>query len=276
MCRANRPPGVTGRADKYLADLAQDLRRLLLKTQQGFADPRVCLPEPTLNALAVVLVESGEDLHADIGLWRSLETYNREFFSMPLPLATQADKAREFTRDLHAEFVTERGSDLVVYPDGLTLAAAEQKRLAALWQAADPAQVSRAMNERGLKPPRPPMHFPRKFLDHDQGIGAFFNPDEGEEFMLGFDHILSGLGKKGDGLSVDERDALRHFVTHNTVSPAFVHRVVREHGAESLVAAFHLSHLPPERALAFLLRCHKGRFYRNRYPTLSLGQSDAT
>jgi hypothetical protein len=31
--------------------------------------------------------------------------------------------------------------------------------------------------------------------------------------------------------------------------------------------------LPPDRALAFLLRCHKDRFYRNRYPSLSLVQS---
>jgi hypothetical protein len=34
-----------------------------------------------------VLVEFGEDVHADCGLWRSLENYNREFFGTPLPLA---------------------------------------------------------------------------------------------------------------------------------------------------------------------------------------------
>jgi hypothetical protein len=32
----------------------------------------------------------------------------------------------------------------------------------------------------------------------------------------------------------------------------------------------------PDRALAFLLRCHKGRFYRNRYPSQSLVQSGET
>jgi hypothetical protein len=56
------------------------------------------------------------------------------------------------------------------------------------------------------------------------------------------------------------------------VSPAFVHRLVREHGAASLLETSHLRDLPPDRALAFLLRCHKGRFYRNRYPSLSLVQ----
>jgi hypothetical protein len=51
-----------------------------------------------------------------------------------------------------------------------------------------------------------------------------------------------------------------------------VHRLVREHGAVSLLETFHLRDLPPDQALTFPLRCHKGRFYRNRYPSLSLVQ----
>ena len=66
--------------------------------------------------------------------------------------------------------------------------------------------------------------------------------------------LLSGLRKQGDGLSDAERNALRHFVTDRCVSPAFVHRLVREHGAASLLETFHLGGLPPDRALAFLLR----------------------
>jgi hypothetical protein len=129
------------------------------------------------------------------------------------------------------------------------------------------------MQERGLKQARPPMRFPPEFLDHDQGIGAFYNAEEGQEFMLGFNHILSGLRKQGDGLTETERDGLRHFVTDRCASPAFVQRLVREHGAASLLEAFHLRALPADRALTFLLRCHKGQFYRNRYPSLSLVQS---
>ena len=48
--------------------------------------------------------------------------------------------------------------------------------------------------------------------------------------------------------------------------------MVREHGATSLLETFHLRDLPPDRALTFLLRCYKGRFYRSRYPSLSLVQ----
>jgi hypothetical protein len=185
---------------------------------------------------------------------------------------TEAAQARASNRKHHDEFVAHCGGDLAVYPDGLTLAAAEQKRLETLWRAADPEHVRRIMRERGLERPRPPMRFPREFLDHDQGIGAFYNPEEGQEFMLGFNHVLSGLHKQGDGLSDPERNALRHFVTDRCISPAFVHRLVREHGAASLLEIFHLRDLPPDRALTFLLRCHKGRFYRNRYPSLALVQ----
>ena len=184
----------------------------------------------------------------------------------------EAAQARAANRKQYDEFVAHCGGDLTVYPDGLTLAAAEQKRLENLWRTADQEHVRRLMRERGLDKPRPPMRFPREFLDHDQGIGAFYNPEEGEEFMLGFNHILSGLRKQGHGLSDLERDALRHLVTDRCASPAFVQRLVREHGAESLLEIFHLRDLPPDRALAFLLRCRKGRFYRNRYPSLALVQ----
>ena len=87
IIRASRPPGAPGKADRYLPDIAQDLRWLLEKSQRGFANHSVVWPEASLSELAAVLVEFGEDLHADSGLWRSLEDYNREFFGTPFPLA---------------------------------------------------------------------------------------------------------------------------------------------------------------------------------------------
>ncbi|MBE7504184.1 MAG: DUF3843 family protein [Verrucomicrobiales bacterium] len=525
ILRASRPTGPPGRADKYLPEIAQELRRVLEKSQLGFPDHSVVWPHETLGHLAAVLVEFGEDLHSDAGLWRSLESYNREFFDTPFPLAADTDlaaaptrfdprriqhllwtlwkkadpegcpgpthpnllrlagtagtflaerfarlpadsgvraflagpsqfgwdikrklvwlgtksylfrqffahyvsgheegatvgvtddficqettgwsglgvidilasaldvsaedratlrswyerhaafyrvltrkdrggetelltvrnlingqaytvrvhmprcpfqpglvvfgsltpwrgewywsgeqrtcgnvpeheeaglrkemlerhpgiayrycpaeaaQAREANRKQHEKFVAHYGADLVVYPDGLALAAAEQKRLESLWRAADPEHVRRVMCERGPDQPRPPMRLSREFLDHDQGIGAFYNPDEGVEFMLGFHHVLSGLRKQGEALSDKERDALRHLVSDRAISPALVHRLVREHGAASVLETFHLRDLPPERALAFLLRCQKGQFHRKRYPSLSLVQSGGT
>ena len=161
----------------------------------------------------------------------------------------------------------------MVFPDGLALAAAEQKRMEAHWRASDPDAVARVMRERGLEYPRPRMSFPPEFLNHDQGIGAFSNPDEGVEFSLRFNQILSGLRKKGAGLTDDEIDALQHLLTDAAISPAFVRRLVADHGTESLTGSFLMRSAPAGLALEFLLRRHKGQFYRKRYPTLSLLQA---
>jgi hypothetical protein len=184
----------------------------------------------------------------------------------------EAAKALEFAREIHAKFVAHYGGDLVVFPDGLAPAAAEQKRMAAEWRASDPDNVARVMRERGLEHPRPRMSFPPEFLNHDQGIGAFSNPDEGVEYSLRFNQVLSGLRKKGAGLTDEEGDALRHLLTDAASSPAFVRRLVAEHGAESLAETFLMRNAPSELALEFLLRRHKGQFYRKRYPALSLLQ----
>lgn len=128
------------------------------------------------------------------------------------------------------------------------------------------------MEQRGLNHPRPRMNLPPEFLNHEAGIGAFSNPEEGVEFMLGFNHLLSGLRKKARGLTEDEMHAVRGFVTSAATSPAFVRRLAAEHGAESIAETFLLRAGPPELALEFVLRRHKGQFFRKRYPSLSLLQ----
>src|ERR1035437_90898 len=87
ILRASRPSGTPARADKYLPDIAQDLQGLLGKCQRSFSDRSVVWSGESLSELAAVLVELGEDLHTDCGLWRSLENYNQEFFGTPLPLS---------------------------------------------------------------------------------------------------------------------------------------------------------------------------------------------
>ncbi len=187
----------------------------------------------------------------------------------------EADKAGELTRKLHAQFVAHYGGDFVSFPDGLALAAAEQKRMKSEWAAAGPEKVARAMAEHGLEQPGPRMTLPPEFLNHDRGIGAFSNPEEGVEYMLEFDRVLSGLRKKGVALADDELLAVRGFMTSAGISPAFVRRLVAEHGAESIAEAFLLRDCPPELALEFLLRRHKGQYYRKRFPSLSLFQQGA-
>ncbi len=186
--------------------------------------------------------------------------------------ADEAAQALEFTREHHMKFVAHHGDELVVFPDGLEMAAAEQKRMEAEWRMANPEHVARVMRERGLEHPRPRMKLPPEVLSHDQGIGVFSNPDEGQEMALRFNLVLSGLRKKGVGIPGDETETLRRLVTDAAISPAFVRRLVAEHGMESLAETFLLRQAPPAQTLEFLLRRHKGRFYRKRYPSLALLQ----
>jgi len=144
--------------------------------------------------------------------------------------------------------------------------------MAAEWQAADPAVAAQVMRAHDLKRIRPRMSFPPDFLKHEQGITAFSNPDEGQEYLLHCNQVLSGLRKKGTGLTEHEADALRHMLTDTAISPAFVRRLVSEHGAKSLAEAFLIRSASVDLALELLMRRHKGHFYRKRYPCLSLVQ----
>ena len=85
-----RLPGFTGRGDKYLGEIAQELRRVLLKTQNTFVFPSCRLPDAAWSDVAALLVEWAEDVHNDIGLWRAVETHQRRCFGTPLPLIVNA------------------------------------------------------------------------------------------------------------------------------------------------------------------------------------------
>lgn len=178
--------------------------------------------------------------------------------------------ARESIAKHHARFLEYYGDDLVVFPDGLSAAAAEQKRMQEEWQAAPSEEVARLMAERGLTRPCPPMHFPREFLECDNGIGCFFNPAQGQEYLREFDPVLAGFKKQGHGMIEAEMEGIRHFIESNSSSPAFVLRLVRDHGAESIGAAYLIRNFEADQDLAYLLRRYKGHFYRNRYPSISL------
>ena len=55
-----RLPGFTGRGDKYLGEMAQELRRVLLKTQNTFGFPTCRLPDAAWSDVATLLVEWAE------------------------------------------------------------------------------------------------------------------------------------------------------------------------------------------------------------------------
>lgn len=184
----------------------------------------------------------------------------------------EAARAREMTRTIHAKFVAHHGRDLVAFPDGLTLAAAEQKRIEADWGTINSEAVAKRKEQDSPDEPCLRLNLPAELLKHDQGVGAFANPEEGVELMLYFNHVLSGLRKRGSGLNEDELSAVNNLLTNTSVSPDFVRRLAMEHGAESIAAAFLIEDSPPELVLEFLLRRHKGQYFRTRYESPSVPQ----
>ena len=98
----------------------------------------------------------------------------------------------------------------------------------------------------------------------------FLNPDEGKEIMSGFTTLVTGLKKKGEGLTGEEADSIRGLVESPSISPRFVRRVLEEHGDESVRTAFVLRGDLPGFWLDWLLRSRKGQYYRKCYPSLSV------
>lgn len=87
---------------------------------------------------------------------------------------------------------------------------------------------------------------------------------------MSFDDVLSGFQKRGSDLSADESEMVRQFLYADAISPKFVQRLVQDYGDASIAASFLIPRECEPHYLAYLLRRHKGHFYRNRYPALSI------
>ena len=85
-----------------------------------------------------------------------------------------------------------------------------------------------------------------------------------------FFDMASRFKMKGINLNDDELDAIRGFLNSDAISPKFVNKLVQEYGDESIRVAFLFPDKVNPYYLDFLFRRHKGHFYRNRYPTISL------
>jgi hypothetical protein len=162
------------------------------------------------------------------------------------------------------------GKDLVVYPDGISMAADWQKEFRQQWDSRPPEEVQEVVERHGLERGRPGMNLPKDLLDHEDGIGVFINPDEGKEIMTHFTSLVAGLERNGTDLTEEQELSIRGFFDSPAVSPAFVRRVLSEFGDESVQKAFVLKGKVPSYWLDYLFRIRKGHFYRRRYPTLAV------
>src|SRR5207302_164574 len=93
--RTYRPQRGFGRSERSLAKIAEDLTRFLTKAQRSLTYDTLHLSGRQRETLAHIVVEFAEDLSHDIGIWRSLEAYNRDFFGTPLPCVRQPGEAMD-------------------------------------------------------------------------------------------------------------------------------------------------------------------------------------
>jgi hypothetical protein len=186
--------------------------------------------------------------------------------------ADLAQKARDAVRQHHRQFVAYHNDDLAVFSDGLSLAAAVQKRMRAVFDTQPREIVADVMKRNGLHNPWPRLQFPDTFLKHRDGIGAFFNPDEGEEYLLSFNKVCSAFRKQAACLTDAEAETVRALIENEVISPAFVQRLVRDYGCGAIGRAYLIRGFQQMPHLAWLLRRFKGKFYRTRYPAISFTQ----
>src|SRR5882724_4831417 len=187
-----------------------------------------------------------------------------------------AAKARELIGKHYQQFVDYYGTDLVIYPDGNAMVEDMQKFHQSQFASAPKAEVEAFLKRHHLSAPSPQVEWSPELLACDDGIGVYFNPEEGQEMMTSFDNVLHGFQKQGRDLSEDEAEMIRQFLYADAVSPPFVHKLVQDYGDASIAAAFLIPQDYDTYYLEYLLRRYKGHFYRKRYPSLTIVDDEYT
>ena len=88
----HRPNKRLGRSERPFVKITKDLTSFLTKVQRSLAHDTLHLSSRKRGILAHILVEFAEDLYQDIGIWKSLEEYNLDFFGTRLPCVLQPDE----------------------------------------------------------------------------------------------------------------------------------------------------------------------------------------
>jgi len=179
------------------------------------------------------------------------------------------ERAKERIRVHYQNFVEFHGDDIVVFPDGYSMAASVQKQHRLEYEAAPRNSVEKIMRDKNLKNPWPNYSYPEGLLESENGVGLFFNPNEGQEIMREFDHIVNGLKKNGENLSENEIDCIKGFIESEAISPDFVKKIVNKYGSQSIAESYLFRDIENFDFLTYLLRIYKGPYFRNRYPNIS-------
>lgn len=181
-----------------------------------------------------------------------------------------AERARAIVRTHYQQFLDYYGTDLVIYPDGRTMAADLHKFHQYQCASAPKEDVAAFLQRHQLSELSPQAQWSPDLLACEDGIGVYCNPEEGQEMMMSFDEVRRGFQKQGRDVTADEAEMLRQFLYADAISPQFVRTLVQDYGDASIAAAFLIPQDCGKYYLEYLFRRYKGHFYRKRYPSLTI------
>src|SRR5215510_14318403 len=92
------------------------------------------------------------------------------------------------------------------------------------------AEVEALLKRHHLSAPAPQIDWSPDLLACEDGIGVFFNPEEGQEMMQSFDEVRRGFQKQGRHMTADESEMIRQFLYADAISPPFVRKLVHDYG----------------------------------------------
>ncbi len=160
--------------------------------------------------------------------------------------------------------------DIAEFPDGLSMAASEQKRSKSIFKKyLSKKEQKDFAKKHKLKNGAPHYTYSEKLINESEGVALFYNSDEGIEIAVFFDYILNAFKKRGKDLTDDETESIMGFIKAYNLSPNFVKRMIKDYGEESILKSFMIEK-EDKNTIDYLLRKYKGHFYRNRYPTLTV------
>jgi hypothetical protein len=178
-------------------------------------------------------------------------------------------KAFEYVKEEYDFFISYFKTKLVTFESGYTM----RDHLQQYYQAFNKLELEKMPKEEkkkfNLEDGAPPMDWPAPLLE-SMGTAIFYVADRGVNFLTDFREFLKTLKKKGVDLTKDDEEAIYGYVTDPGVPYQLFHHLKKDYSFESVKCAFRVKEWNEERDLEFLLRCYKGRQYKEKFPDIKL------
>ena len=170
----------------------------------------------------------------------------------------------------HERLLAQHGNKLVVFPDGLSFAAALEGWARRPFRELSEKEQEKARERYNLPENGPPINLPDGLVRSEHEIGVFISPEENMEIMAHFDTLVRALENPARPLPEVEARTIFDFINSPQISPAFVRHVTERHGSDSVKSAFLPGACDNQYWLDYLLRRHKGQYFKKRYPPIAL------